>query len=134
MKISENDKRLLEAARKAQQNSYSPYSEFRVGAAIQSGSGKIYSGCNVENASYGLTTCAERTAIFKMISEGDTGIVSVAVVVDGKRVVTPCGACRQVISEFADPECRIICSCDDKTELFELAYLLPTSFKSSDLT
>ncbi len=96
-----DNKKLLTMAKEVMKNSYAPYSNFSVGSAIQMKSGKIYTGCNVENASYGATNCAERTAIFKAISEGEKEeIVAIAIVSSGKIVTYPCGVCRQVISEF----------------------------------
>jgi len=95
---------LIEAAERALEYAYAPYSGFAVGAAVLTGSGNVYDGCNVENASYGLTVCAERVAIFKAVSEGERTIVALAVVADSKDVVRPCGACLQVIKEFAKPD------------------------------
>src|SRR5215470_2862936 len=100
---SEMKERLLKRAREAQQNAYAPYSKFRVGAAILLDNGKIFTGCNVENASYGLTNCAERSAIFAAVSSlggAHIRISAVAVVNDHNAPCSPCGACRQVIAEF----------------------------------
>lgn len=91
---------LIEAAKKAKSFAYAPYSGFQVGAALKTKSGKIYTGCNIENAAYGATNCAERTAIFKAISEGETEFESIAVVSSANDVTYPCGICRQVMSEF----------------------------------
>src|SRR5512143_2614455 len=90
---------LIDLARKARKQAYAPYSHYKVGAALLGKSGKVYAGCNVENASYSLTCCAERTAIFKAVSEGETEFEAIAVVT--KNGGSPCGACRQVLSEFA---------------------------------
>lgn len=98
--------KLIELAKKAQKNAYCPYSRYPVGAAVLSESGKIYTGCNVENASFGLSICAERVAIFKAISAGEKKIREICVVA---KSATPCGACRQVIMEFADKNSNIIC-------------------------
>ncbi len=98
--------RLIDVAKKAWKNSYSPYSRYPVGASVLCASGKIYSGCNVENVSFGLSMCAERTAIFKAVSSGERRIKAVCIVA---RAATPCGACRQVILEFADKDCEVIC-------------------------
>ena len=95
---------LLNAAKKARKKAYAPYSDFHVGAAVLGGNGKIYSGCNVENASFGLTCCAERNAIFAMIAAGATEIREILVIGGTEAVLPPCGACRQVIAEFAPPE------------------------------
>jgi len=99
-------KRLIEMAKRAQKNSYSPYSRYPVGASVVGASGKIYTGANIENASFGLSICAERVAIFKAISNGEKSIKNVCVVA---KLATPCGACRQVIAEFADKDASVIC-------------------------
>lgn len=91
---------LLQNAKNAMLNAYAPYSKFKVGAAIQTKNGNIYTGCNIENASFGATNCAERTAIFKAVSEGETELVAIAIVSSGGDFTYPCGICRQVISEF----------------------------------
>ena len=93
-------KKLIEAARQAREKAYAPYSRFKVGAAVLTSDGKIYTGCNIENASYGMSNCAERTAIFKAVSEGETKLEALAVIGDTNTPISPCGACRQVIAEF----------------------------------
>ncbi|AGB41512.1 cytidine deaminase, homotetrameric [Halobacteroides halobius DSM 5150] len=98
---------LIEEAIRARENAYTPYSNFKVGAALLTVDDEIYTGCNVENSSYGLTNCAERTAIFKAISEGKKDFKALAVVADTDDPVSPCGACRQVISEFG-PGIKVI--------------------------
>jgi cytidine deaminase len=113
-------KELLEAAREARSKAYAPYSHFHVGASVLSASGKIYSGCNVENASYGLTCCAERNAIFTMVAAGETEIREILVIGESEEFLPPCGACRQVIAEFAAPPtvvhmCRRDGTCRDTT-------------------
>jgi cytidine deaminase len=120
---------LLEAAaREASQKSYSPYSHFAVGAAILTGSAKVYSGCNVENASYGLTNCAERTAIFKAASEGERELVAVVVYTSTEEPTPPCGACRQVINEFG-PDCIVVSTCkSDEKVVTSARELLPGAF------
>lgn len=95
---------LLAVAREARKKAYAPYSVFQVGAAVLGGSGKVYTGCNVENASYGLSICAERTAIVKAISEGERWITAIAIVADESEITRPCGACIQFVSEFSNPE------------------------------
>jgi cytidine deaminase len=91
---------LILAAKQARENAHAPFSDFRVGAAVRAKSGRIYTGCNVESASYGLTCCAERTAIFKAVSEGERGFEAIAVVTETDVLTPPCGACRQIIWEF----------------------------------
>ena len=96
-----DDKALVELAKKARANAYAPYSGFSVGAAVLAADGRVFSGCNIENASYGLTNCAERTAIFSAVAAGARELAALAVVADGELPCSPCGACRQVIAEFA---------------------------------
>lgn len=125
--------RLEKGARAAAKASYSPYSKFRVGAAILTGSGKVYTGCNVENASYGLCNCAERTAIFTAAALGEREVRAVAVYTPTPTVSSPCGACRQVINEFG-PTALIICVCDGPARLeTTLNQLLPAAFGPKNL-
>lgn len=126
---SENEK-LVEMAKKALVNSYSPYSNFAVGAALITDTGAIYTGCNIENASYGATNCAERTAIFKAISEGEKRIKKIAIVSSSENKTPPCGICLQVMSEFMDSDEGIILL-SDKDEIFEykLRDFLPLKFE-----
>lgn len=124
-----DDKELLFLAEEIKKNSYSPYSNFRVGAAVLMGSGKVYQGVNIENASYGATNCAERTAVFKAVSEGERKIVAVAITSDSDKLTFPCGICRQVIAEFGDEDTRIICANKNgEFKVFKLAQLLPNAF------
>jgi cytidine deaminase len=122
---------LLATAEAVAANAYTPYSHFRVGSAILLADGNIYTGCNVENASYGLTNCAERTAIFKAISERGPGIVLRAVVVTNlnNAVSMPCGACRQVIAEFGDADTWIYFPDADGLRAVPLPELLPFAFQ-----
>ncbi len=121
-------RRLESAARRAAQASYSPYSKFRVGAAVLCGSGKVYTGTNVENASYGLCNCAERTAIFTAAAAGERVVKAVAVYTPTSSATSPCGACRQVINEFG-PTALIISVCDQAGRLeTTLDRLLPDAF------
>jgi cytidine deaminase len=106
-------KELLQAARKSRKKAYAPYSNFHVGAAALGANGKIYSGCNVENASFGLTCCAERNAIFAMVAAGEKELRAILVIGDSEEFLPPCGACRQVIAEFAKPQ-AIVHMCNRK--------------------
>jgi cytidine deaminase len=125
---------LLEAARTALANSYAPYSQFAVGAAVVTDDGSVIGGCNVENASYGLTICAERVAIFNAIAQGKKRISAIAIANRLGESSVPCGACRQVMTEFATPELEVILQ-DRKGDLrvLRLADLLPEPFLPSSL-
>jgi cytidine deaminase, homotetrameric len=125
--------RLESAARKASRAAYAPYSRFPVGAALLTRSGKTFTGCNVENASYGLCNCAERTALFTAVAAGEQEIVAVAVYTPTPTASSPCGACRQVINEFG-PEALVIsvCDTDDRLEA-PLSTLLPSAFGPRNL-
>jgi cytidine deaminase len=126
-------RRLEASARAMAQRAHAPYSRFRVGAAVLGGSGKLYAGCNVENASYGLCTCAERTAVFTAIAAGERSIAAVAVYTPTPRPTAPCGACRQVIHEFG-PSAVVIGVCDGPERLeTTLPALLPRAFGPADL-
>jgi len=121
---------LLERARQAQANAHAPYSHFRVGAALVTASGKYYSGANVENASYGLTVCAERSAIFQMVGAGEREIAALLVVGDCDDFLPPCGACRQVIAEFAAPATPVfMCRRDGAYQRTTVAELMPHVFR-----
>ena len=131
------DKELLEKAIEARKFSYAPYSGFHVGAALLGKNGKVYTGCNVENAAYTPTNCAERTAIFKAVSEGEREFEAIAIV-GGKGenlapLCAPCGVCRQVLAEFCDKDFRIVLGTPEKQEIRTLGELLPDSFGKSDL-
>ena len=123
---------LLEIAKKARENAYAPYSNFKVGAAIITEDGKIFTGANVENASYGLSMCAERVAVFKAVSEGYRKFKAIAVVADTDGPVSPCGACRQVLSEFGDMDV-IMGNMKGDVKVMKLSELLPESFTPEDL-
>ena len=126
-----NKKELIELARKARQQAYAPYSKFPVGAALLCASGRVYTGCNVENISYGLTMCAERIALFKAVSEGEQEFRAIAVVTDNGS--SPCGACRQVLSEFgSNMEIIIAQGNGDRYEVYSLDDLYPRRFDSID--
>jgi cytidine deaminase len=122
--------RLLQAAREAAARAYVPYSEFPVGAAVLTGDGTVITGCNVENASYPLTVCAERTAVATAVAAGHREIVAVAVTAPKAPTVTPCGGCRQVLNEFQPPSGDLIVILDgaDGPEILPLDALLPRSF------
>lgn len=122
------DRELIKISEKAQEFAYAPYSEFKVGAALLCRDGSVYTGCNIENATYGATNCAERTAVFKAVSEGKRDFAAIAITSSGKDLTFPCGICRQVLSEFA-PEIKVILE-DEKGKLhtFMLSELLPHSF------
>ena len=120
-----DDQKLLQLAREAMTRSYSPYSSYPVGAALHCTDGRIFLGCNVENASFGLTNCAERTAVFKAVSEGARSFDVLAIA--AKTKAWPCGACRQVLNEFA-PELRILITWEDHVEEKSLSELLPEGF------
>jgi cytidine deaminase len=127
-------KKLAAAARAAAARAYAPYSKFRVGAAVLTASGRIYAGCNVENASYGLTNCAERTAVFSAVAaEGRPRVRCVVVYTPTPAATAPCGACRQVLHEFG-PGARVVCLCDGAGTIdTSLSALLPGAFGPEDL-
>ncbi|NIR48968.1 cytidine deaminase [candidate division KSB1 bacterium] len=124
---------MLQQARKAKTHSFSPYSNFAVGAALETKSGKIYTGCNIESSSYGLTICAERVAMFKAISEGESQFSRIAVCTDTDEFCPPCGACRQVLVDFA-PNIKVLLL-NSKNEVKEttIAALLPEAFNKDFL-
>ena len=124
---------LLAAATKARENAHAKFSNFKVGAALGTPTGKIYSGCNIENATYGLTLCAERVAIFKAVSEGDRKFDAIAVVTDTDTLTPPCGACRQIIWEFCGDVPVVLANLTGKTETFRMSQLFPKPFDSSNL-
>jgi cytidine deaminase len=130
--VSEYDQ-LIAAAKKARENAHAPFSSFRVGAAVRAKSGRVFGGCNVENATYGLTVCAERIAIFKAISEGERGFDAIAVVTDTDALTPPCGACRQLIWEFCADVPVILSNLRGKTDIIPMRELFPKPFDSSNL-
>lgn len=121
------DKELLEAALAARKRAYAPYSKFLVGAAVRAISGKIYTGCNIENASYGLTICAERNALFSAVGAGERRFAALCVVGDTEAPISPCGACRQVMAEFKVPKI-ILANLKGDVKEYTLDELLPLSF------
>lgn len=125
---------LIQEAKLARERAYVPYSKFQVGAALLTKDGKVYHGCNIENAAYSMCNCAERTALFKAYSEGDKEYEALAVIADTGRPVPPCGACRQVISELCDKDMKVILT-NLKGDIQELTVdeLLPGAFTPEDL-
>lgn len=121
-------KELVEAASAVRENSYAPYSKFRVGAAVETKDGKIYSGCNIESASYGLTVCGERVAIWKAVSEGEHEFRQIAVVVDTEELTPPCGVCRQILWEFCGNVPVTLANLSGKSETVMMEDLLPRAF------
>jgi cytidine deaminase len=120
---------LLDEAKRMRERAYAPYSRFRVGAALRTSSGKIFSGCNVENASFGLTICAERNAIFQMVAAGERQIADLLVIGDSEGFLPPCGGCRQVLAEFARPETRVyMCDREGSFRQTSLGELMPFLF------
>jgi cytidine deaminase len=127
-----NQTELIIAAQAAKQKAYAPYSNFKVGAALLGKSGRIYTGCNVENASYGLSSCAERNAVFKALSEGEREFRAIAIVSGSSEPTAPCGACRQVLNEFA-PDIAVIMPGKKRTVKTTLRKLLPLAFGPKSL-
>jgi cytidine deaminase len=124
---------LIRAAVAVRENAHAPFSKFKVGAAVQDESGRIFTGCNVENATYGLTVCAERVAIFKAMSEGARKFTRVAVVADTDTLTPPCGACRQILWEFCGDVELVMANLQGKSETVRLATLFPRAFDASFL-
>ena len=129
---SEEINTLIQFATVAREQSYSPYSNFAVGAALLCQDGTVYQGCNIENASYGMTNCAERTAICKAVSEGHRLFQAIAIIADTEDPCAPCGACRQVMVEFNIPTI-ILTNLKGHTQVYTLDELLPLSFGPKDL-
>lgn len=124
---------LIDAAIRALENAHAPYSKFKVGAAVQDSAGDIFAGCNVENATYGLSVCAERVAIFKAISEGARVFTRVAVAADTEVLTPPCGACRQILWEFCGDVEIVLVNLSGKSETLRLGALFPRPFDDSFL-
>jgi cytidine deaminase len=131
MSDQESISELIDLAKKARRQAYAPYSRFLVGAALRTASGRLYSGCNVENASYGLSICAERVAIFKAVSDGEREFEALAVV--SETLASPCGACRQVLAEFGLDTKIIVADLDAGRQVFAVGDLLPAAFTPSFL-
>lgn len=124
---------LIDAARLAREFAVAPFSGFRVGAAILTEGGGVFTGCNIENASYGLTVCAERVAIWKALSEGAHGFVHLVVVTDTDGLTSPCGACRQIVWEYAGDCLVTMANMTDKRETLNMKDLFPRAFDMSSL-
>ncbi len=124
---------LVSRARAAKRHSHSPYSRFRVGAAVLATSGKVYTGCNIENSSYGLTVCAERTALFKAVSEGEKSFVAMAIASDENSATPPCGACRQVIMDLAGDIDVVLSTSNGSFSVMKTRDLLPHPFGGNNL-
>lgn len=123
-----SDNQLVNAAAAARENALAPYSGFRVGAAVETDTGEIISGCNIETSTYGLTLCAERVAIFKAVSEGKRKFSRIAVVADTERLTPPCGSCRQIIWELCGDVPVVMTNLAGKTETIQMKELLPNAF------
>lgn len=124
---------LLEVAKKAKESAYAPYSRFRVGAALLGKSGRVYTGANVENASYSVTCCAERVALYKAVTEGERKFDAIAVTSDSDELIHPCGVCRQALMEFS-PGMEVISSNKDlEYEITALELLLPSAFTGDEM-
>lgn len=131
--MKHSEKELIDAAAEVREKAYAPYSNFKVGAAVETDEGDIYTGCNVESASYGLTVCAERVAIWKGISRGEKKFGRIAVVVDTEELTPPCGVCRQIIWEFCGDVPVILSNLHGKSETVQMSELLPRAFDSKFL-
>lgn len=133
-RITVEMEKLIEEAKAAMEKAYVPYSNFKVGAALLTVDGKIYQGCNIENAAYSVTNCAERTALFKAYSEGERNFSMLAVVADTERPVPPCGACRQVISELCSKDTKVVlANLQGSIREYTVEELLPGAFSAEDL-
>ena len=133
-RITVEKEKLIEEAKAAMEKAYVPYSNFKVGAALLTNDGKIYQGCNIENAAYSVTNCAERTALFKAFSEGERNFSVLAVVADTERPVPPCGACRQVISELCPKDMKVVLTnLQGIVREYNVEELLPGAFSAEDL-
>jgi cytidine deaminase len=128
LKTHLDENNLIDTARKAMENAYAPYSKIKVGAALLTSSGKIYTGCNIENASYGLTICAERVAVGCAVSQGEKNFIAIAIVNSTEKIITPCGACLQVLSEFSRNLQIILVSAKNEIIRTDLKSLFPEPF------
>jgi len=126
--LSESENQLIEIAKAARLKSAAPFSNFLVGAALQTKDGKVFTGCNVESASYGLTVCAERVAIWKALSEGERDFTDLVIVADTEKLTPPCGTCRQIIWEFCKHATIVLANLRGQKEELQIADLLPRAF------
>ncbi len=133
MTLGPGDEELIKVASLARQRAHAPYSKYKVGAAIRTARNKVHAGANIENASYGLTVCAERTAVFAAVNAGDTKLDTIAIVIDADSLPSPCGACRQVLAEFAPAMRVILATTGGLRKATTLAELLPDPFLPKDL-
>ena len=131
--MEHSEKELVEAAMRVRENAYAPFSEFKVGAALETDDGQIIVGSNVESASYGLTVCAERVAVWNAISQGKRKITKIAVVADTENLTPPCGVCRQIIWEFGGDIPVVLANLKGKTETVQMKDLLPRAFDTKFL-
>ena len=131
--MKHSDQELIDAAKAVRENAYAPFSEFRVGAALETDDGEVIVGCNVESASYGLTVCAERVAVWKAISQGKRRIKHMAVVADTDELTPPCGVCRQILWEFGGDIPLILANLNGKSEVVQMSALLPRAFDTKFL-
>ena len=131
--MKNTEEKLIEAAAEARKRAFAPYSNFKVGAALLGKNGETFTGCNVENASYGLTMCAERVAIFKAVSEGTKGFQCIVVVADTEDLTPPCGSCRQIIWEFCGDVPVTLANLKGAVETFQMSDLLPRAFDTKFL-
>ena len=130
---TEQQNKLIKAATEARERAVAPFSGFRVGASLLTKDGEVFTGCNIENASYGLTMCAERVAIFKAISEGKREFQKIVIVADTEDLTPPCGACRQIIWEFCGDVEIVLTNLQGKTETIQMRELFPRAFDSNFL-
>jgi len=126
--LSESESQLIEDATAARVRSIAPFSKFLVGAALQTDEGRVFTGCNVESASYGLTVCAERVAIWKALSEGERDFARLVIVADTEQLTPPCGTCRQIIWEFCKHATIVLANLHGQKEELDIAELLPRAF------
>ena len=130
----DNFEELIEIAKAARLQSVAPFSNFLVGAAVKTEGGKVYTGCNVESASYGLTVCAERVAIWKALSEGERKFTELAIVADTEQLTPPCGTCRQIIHEFCESATIVLANLRGETQTCDIEELLPRAFDARFLS